>query len=184
VDALRVHLLLASLSNVLRAELRRFASEHGLALAQLEALHYLRMCNRYSDTPLAVAEFLGATKGTVSQTLLALEKKGLIEKRPDAEDRRVSHLRLTRKGRALADASLPAPLLEETSTTTDAALALEELLRSMQRARNQQSFGVCRSCAHFERTKDGFVCGLTREPLSTEDSTKICREHALVQINR
>src|SRR5688500_454723 len=127
IVSLRLHLLLTRIANLLRAELRKSAAEHDLALAQLEALHYLRRCNRYSDTPAAVTEFLGATKGTVSQTLLALEDKGLIEKRPDPNDARVVRLKLTRNGKSIADRSLPAPILEDAGTEAQAD-ALEALL--------------------------------------------------------
>jgi DNA-binding MarR family transcriptional regulator len=48
---------------------------HGLQPVQLEVLNYLSSCNRYSDTPMAVTEYLGQTKGTVSQTIKTLEKK-------------------------------------------------------------------------------------------------------------
>ncbi len=58
---------------------------------QLSALHYLARCNRYSDTPLGVTEYLGLTKGTVSQSLKVLEGRGLISKLPDARDRRSVH---------------------------------------------------------------------------------------------
>ena len=50
----------------------------GLNPAQWEALRYLNRANRYSRTPGGVADFLGATKGTISQTVSALESKGLI----------------------------------------------------------------------------------------------------------
>jgi DNA-binding MarR family transcriptional regulator len=54
------------------------ASDHasGLNPAQAEALRYLLRANRFSRTPAALAEYLGSTRGTVSQTLLALEAKG------------------------------------------------------------------------------------------------------------
>ncbi|MFN2812475.1 MarR family winged helix-turn-helix transcriptional regulator, partial [Escherichia coli] len=74
---------------------------------QLSALHYLARCNRYSDTPLGVTEYLGLTKGTVSQSLKVLEGRGLISKLPDARDRRSVHLRLTDAGRALIEAVIP-----------------------------------------------------------------------------
>ena len=63
-------------------------------------LHYLSVCNRYSDTPMAVTEYLGQTKGTVSQTLKVLEKKALLFKEPDKDDKRVMHLKLTEQGQA------------------------------------------------------------------------------------
>ncbi len=72
--------ILERLASLLRSESRTMLLEHGLQPVQFEALQYIANCNRYSDTPMAVTEFLGQTKGTVSQTLKVLEKKGLIEK--------------------------------------------------------------------------------------------------------
>jgi len=45
---------------------------------QKAALAYLARANQYSRSPSQVAEFLAATRGTVSQTLKALARKGLI----------------------------------------------------------------------------------------------------------
>ena len=67
--------LLERLAGLLRSESRKLLSEYGLQPVQFEALHYLSNCNRYSDTPMAVTEYLGQTKGSVSQTLKVLEKK-------------------------------------------------------------------------------------------------------------
>jgi DNA-binding MarR family transcriptional regulator len=186
MDALRIHTLLERLGSLVRADLRRAASQRGVALAQLEALHYLAICNRYSDTPAGVAEFLGATKGTTSQTLRTLAQKGLIDKHADAADARKIHCALTDAGRALVAETLPAPLLAEAfpqpSDPNDIeaahlAAALTALLRRIQQRHALRTFGQCGTCTHFRHVEDGFRCGLTSEPLSQSDSQLICREH-------
>ena len=48
--------------------------EDGLNPAQWEALRFLSRANRFSNAPGALTRYLGATKGTVSQTLMALER--------------------------------------------------------------------------------------------------------------
>ena len=50
----------------------------GLNPAQWNALRYLARANKYSTSPGVLAEYFRTTKGTVSQTLIALESKGLI----------------------------------------------------------------------------------------------------------
>ena len=72
--------LLERLNNLLRMEMRAFGLSYGLLPVQIEALTYLTRCNRYSDTPQAVTEYLGLTKGTVSQSLKVLEQKGFFGK--------------------------------------------------------------------------------------------------------
>ena len=54
----------------------------GLNPAQWDALRYLSRANRFSRTPAALADYAGSTRGTISQTLIALEQKGLRRGRP------------------------------------------------------------------------------------------------------
>lgn len=176
-DTTHLQELLERVSALLRSELRAAAGRHGLALPQLRALHYLARCNRYSDTPAAVGEYLGATKGTTSQTLTTLERKGLVEKVKDPEDKRLIHCHLSEAGRALVDQTLPSPLLREVDLPSGLARRLEDWLRALQQASGRRAFGLCHTCAHFTRLPQGFQCGLTGEPLSVDDSRRLCREH-------
>lgn len=175
----RLHLAVERISSLFRAELREAASARGLKLVQLEALVYLAMANRYSDTSSAVAEYLAITKGTASQTLNALERRGLMTRVPDAEDGRVVHCRLTDEGNAVADDAFPTPHLRSLAPDRRDAVeaAAVELLRTLQAGRGYRTFGQCRTCAMFERRGSRFRCGLTQERLSTPDSLRICREH-------
>src|ERR1700674_5335522 len=74
--------LVERLGNLMRTELRKSGGDEALQPVHLQALIYLSKANRYSNTPQALAEYLGLTKGTVSQTLLLLDPRGLrfIEK--------------------------------------------------------------------------------------------------------
>jgi DNA-binding MarR family transcriptional regulator len=166
--------LVERLASALRAELRRRAASRGLPAAQLEVLRYLARCNRYSDTPAAVAEYLDATPGTVSQTLSALERKDLIAKRPDPQDRRKVHCVPTEAGLALL-AEIAPPEVSEVDTQ-EAVEVLQQLLTSLQRARGGRTFGACRSCTHLRRGTE-LTCGLTGEALTEADTQKLCREH-------
>jgi len=179
-----LHALLERIGNLLRQEVRRSGAAHGLQPVQLEALHYLSICNRFSDTPQGVAEYLGLTKGTVSQTLKVLEARGLVLKSPDPDDRRVVHLALTGSGNRALEASIPPALL-------DAALArlppgrrrplvtsLRELLAELQQANDGRPFGVCRGCRYHQVVSDTLSrCTLIGADLSGEDAGRICREH-------
>jgi DNA-binding MarR family transcriptional regulator len=185
MHAASIHQYLERLSNLLRADARRCGAEYGLQPVQMDALHYLAICNRYSDTPLAVAEYLGLTKGTVSQTLNVLVAKGLIVKSGDQRDKRVVHLVVTAAGQQLLDRSVPSPSLRagcENLSETDHARVLKNLqmlLLICQKANGSRVFGPCHSCRHNQvRTDGGQRCGLTQEPLSTEDTQRICREFA------
>lgn len=110
MSAIALYDYLERLTSLMRAWSREQPLVAELQPVQLSALHYLARCNRYSDTPLGVTEYLGLTKGTVSQSLKVLEGRGLISKLPDARDRRSVHLRLTDAGRALIEAVIPPPV--------------------------------------------------------------------------
>lgn len=182
----RLHVLSERLASLFRSSLRGVASEHGLKLVQLEALIYLSMANRYSDNPAALTEYLGVTKGTVSQTLKVLEHGGLIEKHADVDDGRRQHCHLTPSGQAIVDAAYPAPLWQALpdEQAREGLSAMEGVLRQLQAAHGFREFGVCRSCRFFEVRRRGGRCGLTQESLSADDSKKICREHeALVVLD-
>lgn len=174
-----LHTAIERIASLFRAGLRDVASAHGLKLVQLEALTYLSMANRYSDTPIGVAEYLGITKGSVSQTIKALEDRGLVEKVPDEVDGRLVHCRLTPAARDVVKRAYPAPMLEAlpAGRSDDAALMLQRLLRALQEANGMRTFAQCRTCRLFEPKKRGGRCGLTHETLSSADSTLLCREH-------
>lgn len=172
----RAWLLLERLSHVLREEHRAVATEHGLALAQIEVLRYLAAANRFSDTVSALVEYLGATKGTLSQTVSALERKGLLERVQDEEDRRVQHCRVTAAGRLVVRASeavWPPPGLELDQGAAD---RLEALLRALLAARGGRPFGLCTSCVHHRAGPEGRRCALLGVALTEEDAGKLCRE--------
>lgn len=182
-DDSKILSLIERLGNLVRAEGR--ASGAGLEPVHRDILGYLSVCNRYSDTPAGVTEYLAATKGTTSQSIGVLERKGYLRKRPDREDGRVVHLSLTPKGRKLSDAgAIPdgfAGALSDLEPGERETLArlLTELLTGLQRRNGGRTFGVCRTCRFFgENALPGsHQCGLTLEPLSDGDSLKICREH-------
>ncbi len=179
----KIETLLERLDHLHRSYLRDFAYAEGLNLRQLEALLYLSNCNKYSDTPLAMSEYLGLTKGTVSQTIIALEHKTLLRKKKDSDDRRVIHLELTTKGQQIVkncvDNSDRAKALRSNAKLRTLETGLTELLREIQHVNGHRTFGACHTCKHFRRKALGehHQCGLTQEPLFEIESLKICREH-------
>lgn len=167
---------------MLQSEQRRQAVAAGLPAVQWTILQYLRQANRYSNTPQALGEYLGLTKGTVSQSLKRLEARGWVKRTADVRDGRVVRLAPTRGGLKQLDDSVEAewhtaaaglPAAERSAAES----ALTQLLAGWQQSRGGRSFGVCRSCRHFRKGTAEHRCGLTGEALSERDSTLICREH-------
>ncbi len=159
---------------------REDAARHGLLPVHLQVLGYLAQANRYSDIPIAVAAYLGTTRGTVSQTLSVLERKGLIDRVADDRHGKRIHLTLTRAGEAVLAGSWPRRLDEALAATGVDVLNvgddLRRVLNMLQRLNHRQAFGECRQCAHFLGEGGGYRCGLTGEALSVAQTVKICRE--------
>ncbi|HMM49744.1 MAG TPA: MarR family transcriptional regulator [Miltoncostaeaceae bacterium] len=174
--------LLERIGVVRRAARRADAVAAGLSTAQLDALAYLAECNRFSNSPAAVAEYLDATRGTVSQTLRTLERKHLIERVADPRDGRVHHLRPTAAGRRVLEDGPEDPFPRALAALGADRAVLEGLLARVlaeaQRLRGRRPFGRCFECRHLRGTPDARRCGLTDEPLSARDTTLLCIEFA------
>lgn len=176
--------LIERISTLLRSEQRKKYAAIGLQPVHAQILEFLSKCNRHSDTPAAVSEYLGLTKGTMSQSLQILERKGYISKTTDAEDGRVVHLSLQEAGVKLLDEIRPldvfsqAEKLVSTQSFSSLDAALNATLAALQTANNSKSFGLCHSCTHFSEIDHHYHCQLTNLPLTQADANKICREHS------
>ena len=156
--------VLGRLATIVRAETRQQATQHGLKLVQLEALHYLAGCLTFSRTPAGLSEYLDLTKGTVSQTLKALEAKGLIEKYGDESDARIVHCELTTAGRKIARTTQLPNFVKKLERSlgpkqVKAQLtALDSLTQQAQQIRKQKAFewcGECKVCKQRSKGKNG-----------------------------
>lgn len=176
----RLLLILERLATLTQQALRESAAPHGLQAVHLLILAYLERANRYSDIPIAIAEYLGITRGTLSQSLAVLEAKGLIERSRDADDGRIHHIRLSPIGRNLLRASWLERIggaLAMLPEADELERGLTALLAALQRINGQHAFGVCRGCAHFQPIGGATArCGLTGEALTPDDAGRLCRE--------
>lgn len=166
------------------------ASEFGDGLnpAQWEALRFLARANRFSNSPGALTRYLGATKGTISQTVKALERKKLIEKGGRPGEKRSVVLTLTRAGRDMMAkdpwaglARRCAALGGKTRRRVDKGLA--ELLAEEITRRLDPSFGSCLTCRFWRadgRSDDAqgpHLCMLFDAPMATRETAQICVAH-------
>src|SRR5512138_738297 len=166
----------------MRSELRKAGADESLQPVHLQALIYLSKANRYSNTPQALADYLGLTKGTVSQTLLLLDRRGLIERFEDDIDRRVVRLRLSSAGEQFLAESQPALAWQNATRNIspnrirNATSALREALMTLQEDNEGAAFGVCHSCAWNQKLSQRiYRCGQMGDRLSGPETRKICR---------
>lgn len=179
--------LIDRIAALIRSEERKKCTAVGLQTVHLQALNYLSRCNKYSNTPGALTNYLGMTRGTVSQSLSLLEKKGYIKKTANINDRRVIHLELLPEGKTILEQAQPAELfikaaamMEKKGDVTNYEIVFANMLTALQKANQSQSFGICKTCHYFTTMDDSFLCGLIKELLSESDSEKICQEHTVV----
>ena len=179
--------LIERIGNLLRAAERKAGVSIGLQPIQIQILSYLSVSNRYSDTAAAVTDFFDMTKGTVSQSIKILEKRGLVYKIKDPKDGRLVHLSLSEEGLKFLMKYQEGLSLDDVlkdlglSKSNNLRALLTDTLLLLQKKNNNKTFGICNSC-HFFR-KNAFdpdhQCGLTKEKLLEEESLKICREHEM-----
>lgn len=169
--------LLSRLARLIAAD----GHDRQLQPAQWQAMRFFAVANRFSRTPRGLTAWLGQTKGSVSQTINALVRKGLVERRGDAADRRVVRLMLTEAGERLVQSTQP--VSTEVLSALDAnereqfGRLIEKGLRAALQARGRRPFGICAECRHFERSRGSMLrCALLDAPLFETDITKICLE--------
>lgn len=80
----------------------RWAERHGLSTNAMSLVEELQMRPEGME-PAAVADYLGVPRQTMTSTLDALEKRGIIERLPHATDRRRKVIKLTAEGQTMAD---------------------------------------------------------------------------------
>lgn len=112
------------------------AFTEGLNPAQWAALRYFAQATPSARSVVAFARYHGTTKGTASQTIAALLKKGLLERHRGERDRRTVNLVLTDEGRGLLDSDPLNELAAAVGTLGDQhhramAEALDHILRTL-----------------------------------------------------
>ena len=173
-----IHDLIDRLARIYAAERR----SDDLNPTQLAALFYLDRANRFSRTPSQVADYLAATRGTVSQTLKSLARKGLIVERASDADKRSISYDVTPDGQgALLTSGDFQPALGSLDDEAVAAIvtALKQLAKALLRARGDRSFGVCHTCRHHRTDHEGTRCALLNVRLASTEIDRICHEHEL-----
>lgn len=164
--------------------LRQASHAEGLLPAQWEALRFLARASRFSRSVGAVARYLGTTKGTISQTLQTLEKKGLVTRQARSNDERFVVLNLTVAGTELLTKDPLRQLAGDVEalggkTRRRLTRGLAEVLSSTVARQKAQSFGTCEDCRYFREKAPGAAMSCMKDggALSPVETSLLCIEH-------
>jgi MarR family transcriptional regulator, negative regulator of the multidrug operon emrRAB len=173
-------LFLDRLAAQVQQAVRDNAARHGLLPVQLQVLSFLANANNYSDFALSVSEYLGLTRGTVSQTLAVLERDGFVTKRADEIHGRRVHLDVTEKARVVLGDSWNVALSNrlEAEGSSEAVHAIARIVDALRDLNGAAGFGVCKECSYFQKKGGAGQCGLTGDRLPAAQTVKLCREWA------
>ena len=148
--------------------------------AQRGVLTYLASANQFSRAPSNIAEYMCTTRGTASQTLKALERKGLVSPSPSIADKRSISYEVTAEGQKVIDSSTELDAVLNTIDQKEGAAlvnSLEKLSRELIVQRGYKAFGICAECSYHQKTKKGLFCSLLNVDLTQDQSAKLCHEY-------
>ncbi len=152
----RISAGLDKLAIAMRAREWSAAEELGLKPTQSQILSYLRARAGGPERLTRLAEALAVSQPTASDSVAALVRKGLVEKRPNPKDGRAVDVILTTQGRKVSDrlAAWPDTLLQAADRLgepekTALLRTIVTLIRSLQIAGAIPVQRMCVTCRHF-----------------------------------
>ena len=144
------------IASVMRGEQWSASSAQGLNPAQLQVLRLLAARENRELRVKAIAAHMGVSAPAVTDTLAALERKGLVAKSADLADTRAVLVNITPQGRSVLDAIKLVPsdtdvALAQLSASEQADLLLLQikLIRLLQNAGTIPVQRMCITCLHF-----------------------------------
>jgi len=154
-----------------------------LTAAQWTCLRFFARANGSTRTPSAFASFQATTRGTASQIIKSLERRGLVSRTRSDRDRRSVCFDLTDKGRTMLANDPLRVLVGLIDGLDDAESArflstLSGLAAALAAKRDAPSFGTCRDCSHFGTTGDAAYCACMAAELATDETAKLCASYA------
>lgn len=186
--SVRVLSAISRISAVLRTGVWQFATAQGLNPTQVDILEML--ATREEGVRLSwIAEQLGVSTASASDSIASLSTKGLIQKLRSADDGRAVALSLTETGYAMAaqiNESLGFALkaVDDLPTATRHNLfkSLLSLVGQLHKAEKFPEIRACVTCQHFapnvrKNTATAHQCLLINAPLPTSLLRLDCPEH-------
>jgi DNA-binding MarR family transcriptional regulator len=153
-----------------------------LTVAQWTCLRFFARANAGTRTPSAFASFQATTRGTASQIIKTLERRGLLGRQRSATDGRSVCLDLTEQGRSmLADdplRDLITALRALGAAERDALrISLSRLANAIAEVRGAPGFGTCRDCRHFTPSGRAGQCACLSMQITPEQIGSLCNSY-------
>lgn len=180
---------LERLAGLNRVEQWRIASAQGLNPTQLMLLNLLGRPGFDDLRVQDIARELGLSQPTVTDSLTALERKGLVARASDAQDRRAVRNRLTEQGREAllslrGGLTLTGKALSGLSAKEQGDLLqlLIKMIRTLLDDGQMPMQRMCVTCRHFRPqmspgTDTPHFCDFVRAPFGSQDLRIDCGEH-------
>jgi DNA-binding MarR family transcriptional regulator len=177
---------LHKLGLAMKHETWSLAQEAGVSPTQGQILATLSLEGRLSGSELA--ERIGLTLPTVSESVRVLVDKGLVEKQPDPRHPRASLVELTAAGRGLAARVRTWPdFLASAAGSLSAPeqgaflSGLTKMIRSLQEEGRIPTNRMCVSCVHFRPNAHAgprpHHCAFVDAPMAVHHLRLECSEH-------
>ena len=126
---------LLHVGRLLEGAIAATAAEKGLSVPEGDILFTLRRTGEPRLSPSQLSQWLFVTSGTMTGRLDRLERRGLIRRLPNPQDRRGMDVELTAEGRKLADELVTAHVQNEermmAGLTRDERRTLEKIMRKL-----------------------------------------------------
>ena len=153
-----------------------------LTAAQWTCLRFFARANVSTRTPSSFASFQATTRGTASQIIKSLERRGMLARTPSDSDRRSVRFDLTDEARAVLSRD---PLRDLVGVVGELGEAererfletLSTLASALAARRRTPSFGTCRDCRHFGAAGDAAYCACMAATLAAEDVDRLCASY-------
>jgi len=187
---------LAKIALVLRHQNWAEAGEHALTPTQGQILSLLLARSTQQVGVSLIAEELALTKATVSDSVSALVRKGLVLKTPSNQDRRAVGLRLTKMGERAAESAAGWPdfLAEAASELSPAERAvflfcLTKMIRRLQERGLIPVARMCVTCRFFQPNAytdpaNPHHCDFVDLPFGNASLRIDCGDHEIAEAGR
>lgn len=176
---------LEKISQVFWVLLQTQAQNHGLSSTQLQLLLFIKFHPAIHQRKAAfMAKEFNVTKATISDSVKALEQKGLVQRIIDTKDSRSFILSLTPKGQELATATenFTSPLdnaVDDLPQEQKQSLlcSMFDLIYRLNQTGIVSPQRMCYNCRHYGgNRRDEHYCNLIQQPLLADDLRLECLE--------